>query len=54
VVAPSESETMAEAVRDAGGDIRHTLLPDCAHNSWDAAYADPALIQWMLSRHKTG
>lgn len=41
---------MVEAVRETGGDPRLTLYPGVAHNSWDAAYAEPELPAWLLEQ----
>ena len=41
---------MAQALRDAGGNARQTEYRDVGHNSWDRAYNDPALIDWMLAQ----
>lgn len=57
VVAAQETiDIMAEIRRlrqAAGGsldDARLTLYPDAGHNSWDAAYAEPGLADWLLGR----
>jgi len=39
----ARSEEMVEALRQCGGDVRFTVYPDAAHDSWTRAYADPAL-----------
>jgi len=41
------------ALRDAGGSPRLTEYRDVGHNSWDRAYSDPALIEWMLAQVRT-
>ena len=48
-VLPEESQRLVDALRAAGGDVRFTLYPDLAHDSWTRAYDEPALYQWMLS-----
>ncbi len=55
VVDPQETlDIMAEVRRlrqAAGGDAddaRLTIYPGAGHNSWDAAYAEPALPGWLL------
>jgi len=52
VVPAERSREMVAAVRAAGGQVRYTELPGVTHNSWDAAYNDPEVIAWMLSRHR--
>lgn len=52
VVAPDKSRSMVEAIKAAGGDIRYTEYEGVGHNSWDNAYGDPELMDWMLSQTK--
>ncbi|MBX6313687.1 MAG: DUF1080 domain-containing protein [Isosphaeraceae bacterium] len=41
---------MVRALRKAGGSARLTEYRGVGHNSWDRAYSDPQLIDWMLSQ----
>jgi predicted esterase/prenyltransferase beta subunit len=41
-----------EALRSMGGSPRYTEYRNVNHNSWDRAYNDPALLDWLLSQHK--
>ena len=41
---------MVEALRAAGGKAEATEYRGVGHNSWDRAYNDPALIDWMLAQ----
>ncbi len=41
---------MSQALRDAGATVRQTEYRAVGHNSWDRAYDDPILIDWMLSQ----
>lgn len=51
VVEPEGSFAMARAIRACGGHMsRLTIYPDLGHNSWDPAYADPALYLWLLEK----
>ena len=43
---------LVEAVRASGGEAKLTEYRGVGHNSWDRAYSEPALIDWMLSRAK--
>ncbi len=52
VVPVSAAREMVDAVRAAGGSPRLTILPDAGHDSWDAAYGDPALREWLLGRRR--
>jgi predicted peptidase len=46
------SREMAEALRAIGGDVRYTEYPGVGHNSWDKAYAEAELPQWMLQQRR--
>ena len=50
VVHLKHSYQMVNAVKKEGGDIRITVYPDAAHDSWTATYANPELYEWFL-RH---
>jgi acetyl esterase/lipase/prenyltransferase beta subunit len=43
---------MASALRDVGASPRLTEYRGVGHNSWDRAYSDPKLIDWMLSQSR--
>lgn len=55
VVPSTFSDTMVNALKATGTkkEIRYTLYPDYNHNSWDGAFAEPSLLQWLFSKHKT-
>ncbi|MGB7438811.1 MAG: prolyl oligopeptidase family serine peptidase [Candidatus Acidiferrum sp.] len=44
------SRQMNKALKAAGGDVRYTEYPGVGHNSWDKAFAEPALMPWLLSK----
>ena len=52
VVKPERSRNMVEALKKAGGEPKYTEFPGVGHNSWDKAYADPALFEWLFARTK--
>lgn len=52
VVPVSQSEKMAAAITKAGGTPKRTIYPDANHNSWDSAFAEPGLLDWLFSQHK--
>jgi predicted peptidase len=52
VVLPVHSERMAEALKKSGADVRFTLYPNANHNSWDPAFAEPGLMEWLFSKRK--
>ena len=41
---------LVEATRRAGGSPKLTVFPGVGHNSWDAAYRNPQLSEWMLQQ----
>jgi predicted peptidase len=54
VVPVAKSRRMIEAIRRAGGQPEYTELVGVGHDSWTAAYTDPAgLIGWMFAQQKT-
>lgn len=52
VVKPSRSRNMAAALEKAGGKPKLTEYPDVAHNSWDPAYRDLKLYEWLFAHKK--
>ncbi len=51
-VLPSESSSMVEALRKAGGKVRFTLYPDLDHDCWTAVYESSKLFEWFLQHHR--
>jgi predicted peptidase len=51
-VPPFRSRAMVAALQEAGGHPGYTEYPDVGHNSWAPAYADPAVLGWLLARKK--
>jgi hypothetical protein len=43
---------MVNAIKAAGGNPKFTLYPNDGHNSWNDAFAEPALIPWLFSHKK--
>lgn len=52
VVLPAHSEKMVDALKAAGADVKWTLYPEANHNSWDAAFAEPLLLNWLMIKRK--
>jgi predicted peptidase len=52
VVPPNLSVEMVEALKAAGADVKFSLYPGVNHNSWDNAFAEPELLQWLFSIKK--
>ena len=46
-----ESRKIAAALQAAGGNVKYTEYPSVGHESWDKAYAEPGLIEWLLAQH---
>lgn len=49
VVPASEARRMAEALRQAGSDVRYTEYAGEGHGITERAYADPALPAWLFA-----
>lgn len=47
------SEVMVKAVKQAGGNVKFTVYPDAAHDSWTATYDNPELYKWLLQQNRT-
>lgn len=50
VVFPTYSTDMVIALLKAGADVKYTLYKHANHNSWDPAFAEPALLPWLFSK----
>ncbi|WP_367872259.1 prolyl oligopeptidase family serine peptidase [Luteolibacter sp. Populi] len=49
----AKTEEMEKAILEAGGKkLLVTYYPEEGHESWIPAYADPALLAWMMVQHK--
>src|SRR5690606_23510021 len=46
------SEDMAEAIKEHGGNPKLTIYPGVNHNSWDNAFAEPTLLDWLFNQMK--
>ena len=49
VVPVDESRLMYAALQGVGADVQYTELPGVAHNSWDSAYGESDLLDWLIS-----
>lgn len=52
VVPIQRSEEMVAAVQKINGNIKFTIYPDAAHDSWTQTYDNPELYQWFLEHRK--
>lgn len=52
VISVDFSRRIVKALRDAGGNPKYTEYPGVGHYSWDRAYRDADLIEWLFSQEK--
>jgi predicted peptidase len=52
VVPPERSEQMVEALKRNGGNVKFTVYPEAAHDSWTASYASPELYEWLFQQKR--
>jgi predicted esterase len=45
-------QAAVEALRRAGGNVKFTVYPDVAHDSWERAYAGSDLYDWFLEHRR--
>lgn len=46
----AESRRMVTALKAVKHPVRYTEYPEMGHDAWDAAYADPSLVQWLFAQ----
>jgi predicted peptidase len=51
-VKPLRSRDMIAALKKAGGSPRYTEYEKVGHNSWEKAYADPKMYEWLFAQKK--
>lgn len=49
VVPPENSRRMVAALKAAGSEVRYNEFEGVNHGSWDRAYAEPDLVNWLLA-----
>lgn len=52
LVPPVHAHQMRDALKALGADLRYTEYAGGNHNAWDAAYADPRLVPWLLAQRR--
>jgi predicted peptidase len=52
IVNPSFSKNMVMALEAERIKVKFTLYPEANHNSWDSAFAEPGLMEWLFSQKK--
>jgi predicted peptidase len=48
----SASQQLVDALQAAGSDIKFTVYPETAHDSWTETYQNPALYDWLLQHQR--
>ena len=48
----ANSRLMVNALRKEGAKIKYSEYPGVAHNSWDNAFAEPDLMEWLMKQRK--
>ena len=52
VVSVDVSRNIVKALKDAGGNPKYTEYPAVGHYSWDLAYRDPKLVEWLFAQKR--
>lgn len=52
VIPVKHSQEMFERLKSLKADANYTEYAGVNHNSWDNAYAPPAFVEWMFTKHK--
>jgi predicted peptidase len=52
VISVNVSRKLVKALRDAGGNPKYTEYPGVDHGSWEIAYRDPELIEWLFAQSR--
>lgn len=52
VVLPANSRLMVGALKAAGAKVKYSEYPGVGHNSWDNAFKEPDLLEWLLKQKK--
>jgi predicted peptidase len=47
-----ESRGVAAALTALGAPVKYSELPGVGHNSWDAAYRSPELVEWLFAQRR--
>lgn len=50
VVSPMNAIEIYQAIKKVNKNIELIIFPDDNHNSWDSAYSNPKLYEWMLAQ----
>lgn len=50
VVPVEGSRKMYQVLKKLGADVKYTEYPKVKHNSWDNAFSEPDLLEWLFSK----
>jgi predicted peptidase len=50
IVPVTESQRMAEAMKQIGAEVHYTEYPGIGHACWNKAYTEPKLFPWLFSK----
>ena len=50
VISVDVSREVVAELRKAGGNPKYTEYPEVKHNSWEKAYRDPELMEWLFAQ----
>lgn len=53
IVAVERAREWVAGLRRAGGEPKYTEVPGVGHAVWEKAFADPGLVPWLMSQHRT-
>ena len=52
IVPVSNSRLMVNALKNAGANVTYSEYPGVGHNSWDNAFAEPQLLDWIFAQER--
>ena len=52
IVPVSNSRLMVNALKNAGANVTYSAYPGVGHNSWDNAFAEPQLLDWIFAQER--
>ena len=52
VVPPEGTYDMVRKLRAAGGNVKFTVFEGVKHNSWEPAYEDTCVLDWLISQNR--
>lgn len=48
------TRAMVEALKNVDANVKYTECPGVGHNSWNNAFEEPTLLEWITSQRRTG